>query len=168
MICLMDKKPDFNLNSDNSHKCLIKIKIMNILAILSIFGGIPAMILWGFIAKLKIRRHQIDKQSELIAMAIEKGENVDSKRVTEIFSAFNVEKKSTKRKVLKHLEYGALSSLVGVFILIYGLCKQKNDPIMIGGLLLTIGIAFLIMFFVSKRFLQEEIEKEEKEVVEKE
>ena len=39
---------------------------------------------------------------------------------------------------------------------------------MIGGLLLTIGIAFLIMFFVSKRFLQEEIEKEEKEVIEKE
>ncbi len=141
------------------------IDVEEMLAVVFIFGGIPAMILWGFIAKLKMRRHQIDKQSELIAMAIEKGENVDSKRVTEIFSAFNVEKKSTKRKVLKHLEYGALSSLVGVFILIYGLCKQKNDPIMIGGLLLTIGIAFLIMFFVSKRFLQEEIEKE---VVEKE
>lgn len=147
---------------------LTEIYLDDILAIVAILGGIPAMILWGFIAKLKSRRHQIDKQSELIAMMIEKGENVDSKRVTEILSAFNVEKKSTKRKVLKHLQYGALSSLVGVFLLIYGLCKQKNDPIMIGGLLLTIGIAFLIMFFVSKRFLQEEIEKEEKEVVEKE
>lgn len=144
------------------------IDVEEMLAVVFIFGGIPAMILWGFIAKLKMRRHQIDKQSELIAMMIEKGENVDSKRVTEILSAFNVEKKSTKRKVLKHLEYGALSSLVGVLILIYGLCKQKNDPIMIGGLLLTIGIAFLIMFFVPKRYLQKEIEKEEKEIGEKE
>lgn len=48
------------------------IDVEEILAIVFIFGGIPAMILWGFIAKLKIRRHQIDKQSELIAMAIEK------------------------------------------------------------------------------------------------
>lgn len=147
---------------------LTEIYLDDILAIVAIFGGIPAMILWGFIAKLKSRRHQIDKQSELIAMAIEKGENLDSKLVAETLNAFNVEKKSTKRKVLKHLQYGALSSLVGVFLLIYGLCKQKNDPIMIGGLLLTIGIAFLIMFFVSKRYLQKEIENEEKEVVEKE
>lgn len=147
---------------------LTEIYLDDILAIVAIFGGIPAMILWGFIAKLKIRRHQIDKQSELIATMIEKGENLDSKLVAETLNAFNVEKKSTKRKVLKHLEYGALSSLVGVFLLIYGLCKQKNDPIMIGGLLLTIGIAFLIMFFVSKRYLQKEIENEEKEVIEKE
>lgn len=144
------------------------IDVEEMLAVVFIFGGIPAMILWGFIAKLKIRRHQIDKQSELIATMIEKGENLDSKLVAETLNAFNVEKKSTKRKVLKHLEYGALSSLVGVFLLIYGLCKQKNDPIMIGGLLLTIGIAFLIMFFVSKRYLQKEIENEEKEIVEKE
>lgn len=144
------------------------IDVEEILVVVFILGGIPAMILWGFMAKLKIRRHQIDKQSELIATMIEKGENLDSKLVAETLSAFNVEKKSAKRKVLKHLEYGALSSLVGVFLLIYGLCEDKSDPIMIGGLLLTIGIAFLIMFFVSKRFLQEEIEKEEKEVVEKE
>ena len=70
--------------------------------------------------------------------------------------------------VLKHLEYGVLSSLVGLFVLLYGGYATVNQAVIIGGLLLTIGVAFLIMFFVSKNYLKKEIEKEEKELAEKE
>lgn len=139
----------------------------SIIAVIFIFGAIPAIILCGIIAKLKTRRHLVDKQSELIAMMIEKGENFDSKAVAKALKVFDNEK-TAKRKVLRHLEYGALSSLLGAFILIYGLCEQKSNTIIIGGVLLTIGLAFLIMFFVSKRYLQKEIEKEEQELTENE
>jgi uncharacterized membrane protein HdeD (DUF308 family) len=70
--------------------------------------------------------------------------------------------------VLKHLEYGALSSLVGLFVLLYGVFATVHKAVIIGGLLLTIGVAFLVMFFVSKNYLKKEIEKEEKELAEKE
>ena len=71
--------------------------------------------------------------------------------------------------VLKHLEYGALCSLVGLFVLLYGLfISPMKEAVIIGGLLLTIGVAFLIMFFVSKNYLKKEIESEEKQLTEKE
>ena len=97
------------------------------------------------------------------------GANIDFKAMAEMLNESDSKKKTTKMAVLKHLEYGALCSLVGLFVLLYGLFINPIDKaVIIGGLLLTIGVAFLIMFFVSKNYLKKEIEKEEKELAEKE
>ena len=146
------------------------VSFEGILAILLIFGAIPTIILVGIIMKLKNRRHKVDEQSKLIAMMIEKSEgaNIDFKAMAEALNSSDSKKKTTKMAVLKHLEYGALSSLVGLFVLLYGVFATVNQAVIIGGLLLTIGIAFLVMFFVSKNYLKKEIEKEEKALAEKE
>lgn len=146
------------------------VSFEGILAILLIFGAIPTIILVGIIMKLKNRRHKVDEQSKLMAMMIEKGEaaNLDFKAMAEALNSSDSKKKTTKMAVLKHLEYGALSSLVGLFVLLYGVFATVNQAVIIGGLLLTIGIAFLVMFFVSKNYLKKEIEKEEKALAEKE
>ena len=147
------------------------VSFEGILAILLIFGAIPTIILVGIIMKLKNRRHKVDEQSKLMAMMIEKGEaaNLDFKAMAEALNSSDSKKKTTKMAVLKHLEYGALCSLVGLFVLLYGLFINPIDKaVIIGGLLLTIGVAFLVMFFVSKNYLKKEIEKEEKELAEKE
>lgn len=144
--------------------------LVPIFGVLLLFGGIPAIILTGVIMVLKNRRHKVDEQSKLMAMMIEKGEaaNLDFKAMAEALNSSDSKKKTTKMAVLKHLEYGALSSLVGLFVLLYGGYATVNQAVIIGGLLLTIGVAFLIMFFVSKNYLKKEIEKEEKELAEKE
>lgn len=142
-----------------------------ILALLLIFGAIPTIILVGIIMNLKNRRHKVEEQSKLISQMIEKSEsaNIDFKAMAEMLNETDNKKKTTKMAVLKHLEYGALCSLVGLFVLLYGLFINPIDKaVIIGGLLLTIGAAFLIMFFVSKNYLKKEIEKEEKALAEKE
>ena len=145
--------------------------LVPIFGVLLLFGGIPGIILTGVIMYLKNRRHKVDEQSKLMAMMIEKGEaaNLDFKAMAEALNSSDSKKKTTKMAVLKHLEYGALCSLVGLFVLLYGLFINPIDKaVIIGGLLLTIGVAFLIMFFVSKNYLKKEIEKEEKALAEKE
>ena len=147
------------------------VSFEGILSILLIFGAIPTIILVGIIMKLKNRRHKVEEHSKLISQIIEKSEgaNIDFKAMAEMLNESDSKKKTTKMAVLKHLEYGALCSLVGLFVLLYGLfINPINKAVIIGGLLLTIGVAFLIMFFVSKNYLKKEIEKEEKALAEKE
>ena len=141
--------------------------IVGIVALALIFGAVPAIILVGIIMSLKNRRHKVEEQSKLIAMMIEKGEaaNLDFKAMAEALNTSDSKKKTTKMAVLKHLEYGALCSLVGLFVLLYGLfISPMKVAVIIGGFLLTIGVAFLIMFFVSKNYLKKEIDAEEKEL----
>jgi uncharacterized membrane protein len=145
--------------------------LVPIFGVLLLLGGIPAIILTGVIMYLKNRRHKVEEHSKLISQMIEKSEgaNIDFKAMAEMLNESDSKKKTTKMAVLKHLEYGALCSLVGLFVLLYGLFINPIDKaIIIGGLLLTIGVAFLVMFFVSKNYLKKEIEKEEKELSEKE
>ena len=145
--------------------------LVPIFGVLLLFGGIPGIILTGVIMVLKNRRHKVEEHSKLISQMIEKSEgaNIDFKAMAEMLNESDSKKKTTKMAVLKHLEYGALCSLVGLFVLLYGLFINPIDKaVIIGGLLLTIGIAFLVMFFVSKNYLKKEIEKEEKALAEKE
>lgn len=150
---------------------MVSETIVGIVALALIFGAVPAIILVGIIMSLKNRRHKVEEQSKLIAMMIEKGEaaNLDFKAMAEALNTSDSKKKTTKMAVLKHLEYGALCSLVGLFVLLYGLfISPMKEAVIIGGILLTIGVAFLIMFFVSKNYLKKEIESEEKQLAEKE
>lgn len=150
---------------------MVSEAIVGIVALALIFGAVPAIILVGIVMLLKNRRHKVEEQSKLIAMMIEKGEaaNLDFKAMAEALNTSDSKKKTTKMAVLKHLEYGALCSLVGLFVLLYGLfISPMKEAVIIGGILLTIGVAFLIMFFVSKNYLKKEIESEEKELAEKE
>jgi hypothetical protein len=135
----------------------------SVLVIFLFFGAIPIIVLVGIIMLLKNRRHKIDQQSKLISQMIEKGEaaNLDFKAMVEALNVSDNKQKTLKKSILKHLEYGSLCSLIGLFLLIYGVCTCNNHPIVVGGLLLTIGVAFLVMFFISKNYLKKEIEAEE-------
>ena len=145
--------------------------IVGIVALALLFGAVPAVILVGIIMSLKNRRHKVEEHSKLISQMIEKSEgaNIDFKAMAEMLNETDNKKKTTKMAVLKHLEYGALCSLVGLFVLLYGLfIHPMGKSVIIGGILLTIGVAFLVMFFVSKNYLKKEIEKEEKQLAQKE
>ena len=139
------------------------VSFEGVLAIFLFFGAIPIIVLVGIIMLLKNRRHKIDQQSKLISQMIEKGEaaNLDFKAMVEVLNVSDNKQKTLKKSILKHLEYGSLCSLIGLFLLIYGVCTCNNHPIVVGGLLLTVGVAFLVMFLISKNYLKKEIEAEE-------
>ena len=144
------------------------VSLEGILGIFLLFGAVPVVVLVGIIMLLKNRRHKVEQQSKLISQMIEKGEaaNLDFKAMVEALNVSDSKQKTLKKSILKHLEYGSLCSLIGLFLLIYGVCSCNNHPIVAGGLLLTVGIAFLIMFFISKNYLKKEIEAEEKQLTE--
>ena len=146
------------------------VSLEGILGIFLLFGAVPIVVLVGIIMLLKNRRYKIEQQSKLISQMIEKGEaaNLDYKAMVEALNVSDSRKKILKKSILKHLEYGSLCSLIGLFLLIYGVCTSNNHPIIAGGLLLTVGVAFLIMFFISKNYLKKEIEAEENKLTEKE
>ena len=146
------------------------VSFEGILGILLLFGGIPTIILVAVTMYLKNRRYKVEQQSKLISQMIEKGEaaNIDFKAMVEALNESDSKKKTLKKSILKHLEYGSLCSLVGLFLLLYGGYTSNNHPIIAGGLLLTIGVAFLIMFFISKNYLKKEIEAEENKLNENE
>ena len=146
------------------------VSLEGILGIFLLFGAVPVVVLVGIIMLLKNRRHKIDQQSKLISQMIEKGgaANIDFKAMVEALNVSDSKKKTTKKAILKHLEYGSLCSLVGLFLLIFGGYTSNNHPIIAGGLLLTVGVAFLIMFFISKNYLKKEIEAEENKLNENE
>ena len=146
------------------------VSFEGILAILLIFGAIPTIILVGIIMKLKNRRHKVEEHSKLISQMIDKSEasNLDFKAMAEMLNE-SESKKKTKKSVLKQLNAGVFLGVLGLFILIAGIALGKGeDAILTGAFLLTAGIAFVIMFFMSKNYLKKEIEKEEKELSEKE
>ena len=144
--------------------------LVPIVRVLLLFGGIPAIILTGVIMALKNRRHKIEQHSKLISQMIEKSEasNLDFKAMAEMLNESD-SKKKTKNSVLKLLNAGVFLGVLGLFILIAGIVLNKGEhAILAGAFLLTAGIAYVIMFFVSKNYLKKEIEKEEKELVGKE
>ena len=145
-------------------------ELVPLFGMLLLFGGIPAIILTGVIMYLKNRRHKVEEHSKLISQMIDKSEasNLDFKAMAEILNE-SESKKKTKNSVLKQLNAGVFLGVLGLFILIAGIALGKGeDAILTGAFLLAAGIASIIMFFVSKNYLKKEIEKEEKELAEKE
>ena len=143
-------------------------ELVPLFGMLLLFGGIPAIILTGVIMYLKNRRHKVEEQSKLISQMIEKSEasNLDFKAMAEMLNE-SESKKNTKQSVLKLLNTGVFLGGLGLFILMAGIALGKGeDAILTGALLLTAGVAFVIMFFVTKNYLKMEIEKEEKELAE--
>ena len=144
-------------------------ELVPLFGMLLLFGGIPAIILTGVIMYLKNRRHKVEEHSKLISQMIDKSEasNLDFKAMAEMLNESD-SKKKTKKSVLKQLNAGVFLGVLGLFILIAGIALGKGeDAILTGAFLLAAGIAFVIMFFVSKNYLKKEIEKEEKELAEK-
>lgn len=77
--------------------------------------------------------------------------------------------KSMKKSLLQKLFSGCMFTLMGIVILIIHLCNfnlfgNKATGIFCGGILMALGIAFLIYYFVGKKMLQSEIEEEEKKL----
>ena len=117
-----------------------------------------------------VRQHMndTDKRTQIVLAAIEKNPDMD---IEELIKKISPKKKLLKEKLLAKLLWGSLAALLGLGLigfaawLISAGQGGSNDPlasIIFGLVLLAIGIAFLVNYFLGKKMLAKEIEAEEK------
>ena len=113
------------------------------------------------------RRLAAEKKAEVMLKAIESGTPVDP-------DFFKPEKKkapSLKEKLLERLNGACVTSLMGVAFLVVNYFFPDSNFFAFGqflpfagAILLAIGIALFVVYFVSKKMLAKEIEAEEKQL----
>ena len=129
---------------------------------------LPIMIVW-----LSIREsmNKTNQRTKIVLAAIEKNPDMD---IEELMEKISPKKKLLKEKLLSKLLWGSIIALLGISFLVYGLLvdyrggMDTNDLIRIyfaGGILLAVGIAFLVNYRLGKKMLAKEIEAEEKRVI---
>lgn len=101
-------------------------------------------------------------RKEIVLAALEKNPDID---VELLMKNLKKSEKLIKEKLLANLQHGCLCCLMGVaFVLLYFflfLSMQKEILIIAGTVLIAIGIAFLVSYFVGRRMLEKEMEAEE-------
>lgn len=125
----------------------------------------PVMIVW---LVMRTKQKQTDKMAEIILKAMESGTPIDPD-----FFVKNPLRKSLKERLLGLLTASVLLmalgvgfALVGMIIILAipdGLREVPSGfllPLFGGGLLLVVGAALLVVYFIRKRVLSKEIEAE--------
>lgn len=152
--------------------------LINLLSIVSLDGkdisgiilfvGVFGAAIIEIIFESNRKKHKIDKQAEILHEAIQKGgtENIN---VSEIVGAFNDKKKTLKLTIIKNLKAGLICSLIGLGLIVVALLVINNVDLrnvmyVGGGVLVAVGVAFVITFFISKSYLAKEIEAEERKL----
>ncbi|MBR4647199.1 MAG: hypothetical protein IKO75_08830 [Bacteroidales bacterium] len=130
---------------------------------------LPLTIVW---LVNKRKNHEIDKKTEILMALMEKKPNIDP---AEVLNKLNMSQetnnKTLKQKLLENLYGGLMMTLMGLVILVLHLMGMvsfgsKAIGLFCGGVIMAIGLAFLIYYFVSKRVLRNELEAEEKRIAE--
>ena len=129
---------------------------------------LPLMIVW---LTNKRKSHEIDKQTEILMAMMEKHPDLDPAEVMKKLNVSSKSHKTIKQKLLDNVLIGGFMTLMGLAVLIPYLCGMvffgnKENGIFCGGIMLAVGVAFLLYYLVSKKQLSGEIEAEEKQLKE--
>ena len=126
---------------------------------------LPIMIVWFTIRE---NMNKTNQRTKIVLAAIEKNAETD---IEELLRKMAPQRKLLKEKMLSKLLWGSIIGLLGISFLVYGLLidyrggMNTNDLIHIyfaGGILLAVGIAFIVNYRLGKKMLAKEIEAEEK------
>ena len=124
---------------------------------------LPVLVVW-----LAMRKQQNDtnRKAEVMLKAIEAGKDIDPDYFKEPDK--NV---SIKQKLLRRLTWACITLFIGAIVLTISLIASAQGKIcyeatlgfsVFGGIMIAIGAALFIAFFVGRNMLAKEIEAEEK------
>lgn len=124
----------------------------------------------------RTRQNETNRKTEIMLKAIEAGATIDA----DFFKAQQEQKgpKTIKERLLKRLSGGCICTLTGIALGAVGIVNHVNwdgqissdsgaTAMIIGGVLIGIGISLIIVFFVGKKMLANEMEAEAKALEEK-
>ena len=138
--------------------------IVSLFIVLGVAVVLPISIVY---LSLKGKMTSEKNRKEIILAALEKNANID---IDELVRKMNVPDKLLKEKLLKKLQWGLVTSFLGVCAIITAMCmgyaggNNPNEIYIIGfsgAALLAVGIAFIISYVVGRKMLAKEMEAEE-------
>ena len=144
--------------------------MVDILIPIGICVVLPIVVVW---LNTRKAQNETNKKTEIMLKAIEAGATID----TDLFKNQQAPAKTIKEKLLSRLTAACIISAIGLSVCITTLILSYlggvptwviQDFIVIDGIILAVGIALFIVYFVGKRMLAKEIEAEEKSLNEKE
>ena len=139
-----------------------------ILIVLGCGCVLPIMVVWLIIRESMNKTNQ---RTQIVLAAIEKNPDMD---IEELMKKISPKKKLLKEKLLSKLLWGGIIAFLGIALL--GFCVVQayvggmptaalQQFSLFGAVLLGIGIAFLINYYVGRKLLAKEIDAEEKLLV---
>ena len=129
---------------------------------------LPIMVVW-FMIRESINK--TNKRTQIVLAAIEKNPDMD---IEELMRKISPKKKLLKEKLLSKLLWGGIIAFLGIALLGYCIVQGYVGGMptaalqqfsLFGAVLLGIGIAFLINYYVGRKLLAKEIDAEEKLLV---
>ena len=139
-----------------------------ILIVLGCGCVLPIMVVWLIIRESMNKTNQ---RTQIVLAAIEKNPDMD---IEELMRKISPKKKLLKEKLLSKLLWGGIIAFLGIALLGYCIVQGYVGGMptaalqqfsLFGAVLLGIGIAFLINYYVGRKLLAKEINAEEKLLV---
>ena len=115
---------------------------------------------------MRSKKHESDNRTGIVLAALEKNPNID---LEELMHKITPKSATLKEKLLKKLMWGSVISAIGIGFLGYALymdfvggmsVEDLERSYFCGGITMLIGLAILLVFFISKRMLAKELEAE--------
>ena len=128
---------------------------------------LPILVIWLTIRK---EMNETNTRTKIVLAAIEKTPDMN---IEELIEKISPKKKLLKETLLEKLMWGWICAILGpgliglgIYLKIEGIGRPKDPLVAIcfGAVLLAVGIAFLVNYYMSKKMLAKEIEAEEKRV----
>lgn len=122
---------------------------------------LPCVIVW---LTSRTRRHELDRKTELALKAIESGAQIDPNFFSKAKPA-----KTVKERIFGRLTTGCTLSALGLAL--FGVALFGKDALtssfyvpLGGGILLLLGIAFIVTYFIGRKQFAAEIAAEEAKI----
>lgn len=130
---------------------------------------LPIFAIWMGIRK---KMNETNTRTQIVLAAIEKNPNMD---IEELMEKISPKKELLKEKLLTKLLWGCLTAMLGIGLIGFGVYLNvtalggSDDPltsVCFGLILLGVGIALLVNYFVGKKMLAKEMEAEQAKLLE--
>ncbi|MDD6254196.1 MAG: DUF6249 domain-containing protein [Candidatus Cryptobacteroides sp.] len=143
---------------------------IDVLIPISVCAILPIVIVW---ITSRVRQNETNRKAEIMLKAIEKGVQIDPGMFESKKS-----KKTIKERLMEKLTGACVTSFMGIGFLLLALIPQWQLPgeqrmnhdellfLLAAGVLLSVGIALFISYFVGKKLMDKEIATEEKRMEE--
>lgn len=134
--------------------------------------GLPILIVWLDNRK---KINETNQRTQIVMSALEKNPNLDVEELVKKMAPMQ-KKTLLKEKLLTKLLWGGIIAFLGtaliVFCIVQGIIGGMPTEVLqifslIGAVLLGVGIAFLVNYYVGKKMLAKEMEAEQEKLIEK-
>ena len=137
--------------------------LVQVLVPIAIVVVMPVLVVW---LVMRTRQHEVDKRTEVLLKAVEKGAQIDPA----LFGNVGAKKKPVKDKLMGYLTTAMITGTIGlvtlvvqiVFYSILGIWENGDGAlilfVIVSGIILAVGIAFFIVYSVGKKTYAKELE----------